>query len=160
MLFRFKCVAAFKAWLGHLSWNNLGGSATTLLLQCLHRRQETVHLALQDHVHPGVPLLCRRQFLTNGWRGAPGYVPNVKPLTFIPNGWGKGRLELLLMASTELDHGRPDERLVVAACGHSHTKEVLPQPLMRIDPINTSHSVIKHAMWRTALGWRFCTSSW
>jgi hypothetical protein len=27
-LFRFKCVAAFKVRLGHLSWNNLGGSAT------------------------------------------------------------------------------------------------------------------------------------
>jgi hypothetical protein len=25
-LFRFKCVAAFKVRLGHLSWNNLGGS--------------------------------------------------------------------------------------------------------------------------------------
>jgi hypothetical protein len=27
-LFRFKCVVAFKVRLGHLSWNNLGGSAT------------------------------------------------------------------------------------------------------------------------------------
>jgi hypothetical protein len=27
-LFRFKCVAASKVRLGHLSWNNLGGSTT------------------------------------------------------------------------------------------------------------------------------------
>ena len=37
-LFRFKCVAAFKVRLGHLNWNNSGGSATVGPTKQRHRR--------------------------------------------------------------------------------------------------------------------------
>jgi hypothetical protein len=41
-LFRFKCFVASKARFGHLSWNNLGGSATKITRTFTNKREKTV----------------------------------------------------------------------------------------------------------------------
>lgn len=68
-------------------------TSETLLLEHPNCCQETIRLSLVNRVSPRVPLHQFRPF--SKLQGAPSDVLSVKPLTFIPNGGGKGHLKAL-----------------------------------------------------------------
>jgi hypothetical protein len=125
----------------------------TLLFQRLDRRQETVHLTLEDHVTPGVALLHRSQLLTSKLRGALDDIPGIKPLAFISNGGGKVHLEVLLFQPIQSCILAEPTYYLSPQPGDTRTlKRYCHSPQCGLIPMNASHSVIKHTMWRMVLG--------